>query len=88
MKQNKSSFMITCKQSTEWVIKKEHKRLSVKETLQLLSHMAVCSFCRLFQKQNSIVSKALNKSESREIFHLTSKEKKELLHSVQNKINE
>ena len=88
MIQNKSSFMITCKQSTEWVIKKEHKRLSVKETLQLLSHMAVCSFCRLFQKQNSLVSKAFHKSERREIFHLTSNEKKELLHSVQNKINE
>jgi hypothetical protein len=80
--------MITCKQSTEWVIKKEYKRLSVKENLQLLSHMAICSLCRLFQKQNSLISKTLYKSESREIFHLTSKEKKEMLHSVENKINE
>ena len=88
MIQNKTSFMITCKQSTEWVIKKEYKKLSVKENLQLLSHMAVCSFCRLFQKQNSLISKALYKSESGEIFHLTSEEKKDLLHSVQNKIKE
>ena len=88
MIQNKSSFMITCKQSTEWVIKKEYKRLSVKENLLLLSHMAVCSLCRLFQKQNSLISKALYKGESREIFHLTSEEKKDLLHSVQNKIIE
>lgn len=80
--------MITCKQSTEWVIKKEYKKLSVKENLQLLSHMAVCSFCRLFQKQNSLISKALYKTESKEIFHLTSEEKKDLFHSVQNKINE
>ncbi len=78
--------MITCKQSTEWVIKKEYKELSVKENLQLLSHMAICSFCRLFQKQNSLISKALYKSESRERFHLTSEEKKILFHSVQNKI--
>ena len=88
MIQNKSSFMITCKRSTEWVIKKEYKKLSVKENLQLLSHMAICSFCRLFQKQNSLISKALYKSESREIFQLTSEEKEDLLHSVQNKINE
>ncbi len=80
--------MITCKQSTEWVIKKEYKKLSVKENLQLLSHMAICSVCRLFQKQNSLIIKAFYKSESRKIFHLTSEEKKELLHSVQNKINE
>jgi hypothetical protein len=80
--------MITCKQSTEWVIKKEYKRLSIKENLQLLSHMAVCSFCRLFQRQNSIISKAVNRSESREIFQLTSEEKKDLLRSVQIKIDE
>ncbi len=80
--------MITCKQSTELVIKKEHKKLSVNENLQLLSHMAVCSFCRLFQKQNSIISKALYKSDSTEIFHLTSEEKKDLFHSVKNIINE
>ena len=87
MIQNKPSFMITCKQSTEWVIKKEYKTLSIKENLQLLSHMAVCSLCRLFQKQNSIISKAIYKSEKRELFHLTVEEKKELLHSVQHKIN-
>ena len=80
--------MITCKQSTQWVIKNEYKKLSVKENLQLLSHMTICSFCRLFQKQNSIVSKALYKSKSKKIFHLTTKEKEDMLHSVQNKINE
>ncbi len=80
--------MITCKQSTEWVIKKESKKLSVQENLQLLSHMAVCSFCGLFQKQSSVISKALYKSVSREIFHLSPEEKKSLVHAVQNKINE
>ena len=88
MIQNKPSFMITCKQSTECVIKKEYKTLSIKENLQLLSHMAVCSLCRLFQKQNSIISKAVYKSEKRELFHLTSEEKKDLFYSVQNKIKE
>ncbi len=79
--------MITCRQSTEWVIKKEHKKLSIKENLQLLAHMAICSYCRLFQKQSAVISKALSKNENREILHLTSEEKKDLEHSVQNKIN-
>ncbi len=80
--------MITCKQSTEWVIKKEHEKLSVKENFELVSHMAVCTVCGLFQEQNSIISEALVKSGQRELFHLTMEEKIKLFHSVQNKINE
>ena len=80
--------MITCKQSTEWVIKKEYKKLSVKENLQLMSHLAVCSFCRLFQEQDTLMSEALYKSGSRKLFQLTQEEKMKLFHSIQSKINE
>ncbi len=84
---NKSFFMITCKQSTEWVIKKEHKNLSVKENLLLLSHMAICSYCRLFQKQSAAISKTFSKIENKEIFKVTSEEKKDMKLFVHNKIN-
>ncbi len=80
--------MITCKQSTEWVVKKEYKKLSVKENLQLLSHMAICSFCRLFESQSSLITKALYTSKSKALFQLTTKEKTDLLNSIQNKIKE
>ncbi len=80
--------MITCKQSTEWVIKKEFEKISVKENFDLASHMEVCTFCRLFQEQNSIISEALVKGGRRELFQLTLEEKIKLFHSVQNKINE
>ncbi len=78
--------MINCKQSTEWVIKKENKELSVKENLQLLSHMAICSFCRLFARQNTLINKLLHKNERMEALRLTSEDKKELIRSVQNTI--
>jgi hypothetical protein len=78
--------MISCKQSTEWVIQKEHDQFSVKQNLQLLSHMAICRFCRVFAHQSSLINKALHKSESQEFSHLTSTEKEELLLFVQNKI--
>lgn len=78
--------MITCKQSTKWVIKKEYKKLSVKENLQLLSHMAICSFCRLFARQNTLINKSLHKNERMEALRLTSEDKKDLIHFVQNKI--
>ncbi len=79
--------MSTCRQSTEWVIKKENKELSVKENLQLLSHMAICSLCRLFARQNTLINKALHKNKSMESVRLTSSDKKELMLSVQNTIN-
>lgn len=80
------TFMITCRQSTEWIIKKEHGKLSVKENLQLLSHLAICSFCRLFKSQSLLITHALSKNERGETFHLTAEDKKELFRSIQNKI--
>ncbi len=82
-----SYFMINCKQSTEWVIQKEHAHLSAKQNLQLLSHFAICSFCSMFATQSALISKALQKSKSNELSHLTAAEKEELLQLVQNKIN-
>ncbi len=79
--------MISCKQTTEWVIKKEDGQLSVKENLQLLSHLAVCSFCRLFSRQSLFINKAY-KNKNAEVHHLTAEEKEELRRSVQNKINQ
>ena len=77
--------MISCKQSTEWVIQKDHGRLSIKQNLQLMSHLAICSFCRLFVKQSSLIDKALFKSRNIEVSTLAASEKEELLLSVMNK---
>ncbi len=79
--------MISCKQSTEWVLKKEDGHLSVKENIQLMSHLAICSFCRLFSRQSLLINKAY-KNKNVEGHHLTTEEKEELWHSVQNKINQ
>ncbi len=78
--------MSTCRQSTEWVIKKENKELSVKENLQFISHMAICSLCRLFARQNTLINKSIHKHERMEAVRLTSEDKNELIRSVQNKI--
>jgi hypothetical protein len=78
--------MISCKQSTEYIIQKEHGKLSPKQHIQLLSHMTVCSYCRLFKKQSLIISKAFQTSSTMDIKHLTLKEKEELLRNVELKI--
>jgi predicted anti-sigma-YlaC factor YlaD len=79
--------MISCKQSTEWVIKKEDGRLSVKENIQLMSHLAICSFCRLFSRQSLLINKAY-KNKNTEVHHLTAEEKEELRRSLHNRINQ
>ena len=70
--------MISCRQSTEWVIKKEQGKLSVKENLQLLSHLAICSFCRLFAKQSKFINKAFLNSKNLVPTSLSPAEKEEL----------
>ncbi len=79
--------MITCKKSTEWIIKKEHGNLSVKQNLQLLSHLTICSFCRLFGEQSLLLNKALNKNNVSDI-SLTDLDKKNMFSYIKNKIGE
>lgn len=77
--------MISCKQSTKWLLQKQKGKLSVNQNLQLLSHMAICSLCRLFVKQNLFIDKAVIKSRDIELSDLTAAEKEELFLSVLNK---
>ncbi len=78
--------MISCKQSTEFIIQKERGTLSIAKNLQLLSHLAICSFCRLFAQQSALLEKALSKN-NEEAEVLTRLEKEELLRSIQAHIN-
>lgn len=80
--------MSTCKQSTEWIIKKEYGELSIMENVQLMSHLAICQPCCFFAYQNSLINKTLQEREAIKEMSLTSEEKEELLRSVLNRINE
>lgn len=45
---------ITCKKAVDLISKKEEGRLSAWQRFQLWKHLAVCSLCRHFSKQNKI----------------------------------
>jgi hypothetical protein len=47
--------MISCKQATDFISRKEEGKLSLRQRWQLWQHLAICSFCKLFYKQNRIV---------------------------------
>lgn len=48
---------ITCKQATEFIIKREEGKLSLKNRFLLWLHFGVCSFCKLFYKQSRLIGK-------------------------------
>jgi hypothetical protein len=49
-------FSITCKKATYLSSKKEEGKLNWIEKIQLRSHIAICSFCRLFEQQSKIIA--------------------------------
>lgn len=46
---------ITCKKATYLVSKKEEHRLTLSEWAKLQLHLAICSYCKQFQKQTKII---------------------------------
>lgn len=50
-------FNISCKKATYLVSKKEEGKLSWIESIQLRSHMTICSLCRLFEQQSKLIAK-------------------------------
>ena len=50
-------LQITCKQATEFIIKKEEGKLTLKKHVQLWLHMGVCGLCKLFASQSRFISK-------------------------------
>jgi hypothetical protein len=48
---------ITCKQATEYVIKREEGKLPLKKHVLLWLHTGICGLCKLFSKQSRFISK-------------------------------
>ena len=71
--------MITCKEATRYISRKEEGRLSIKQQAQLWMHLAVCSICRLFRQQNSIIITSTRKIEEDSNTALSDHEKQKII---------
>ncbi|MGN6490597.1 MAG: hypothetical protein ACTHLE_01275 [Agriterribacter sp.] len=74
---------ITCKEAVDYISKKEEKKLSVLQRLQLMRHLAICSLCRLFAKQNKTITEALSKTHHEQEHHLTPEEKERIINAME-----
>jgi hypothetical protein len=50
-------LILTCKKATYFISLKEEGRLTFIQRIQLRIHIAVCVFCRLFEKQAAFFTK-------------------------------
>lgn len=57
--ETKSKIMITCKESTYLISKKQQDSLSLTEKMQLRFHLMMCKYCRRFANQIDFISKAI-----------------------------
>lgn len=57
---------ITCKQATDYISKKEEGKITMLQRYQLWRHVAVCSLCKLFYKQNKLLVSSLKQASAYE----------------------
>ncbi|MCL4549399.1 MAG: hypothetical protein M1495_12615 [Bacteroidetes bacterium] len=50
------TFMITCKEATLYISKKEENKLSVSERFKLFVHLLICKLCKFFYRQNQFLA--------------------------------
>lgn len=74
-------IMITCKEATLSIVKKEEGKINLYDRFRLFVHLVICQFCKLFEKQSKLLSKSLFEQESKE--SLTDEEKAEIEKKLQ-----
>jgi predicted anti-sigma-YlaC factor YlaD len=78
---------ISCKHATELITKQEEKRLGLKQRLQLMRHLATCSLCRLFIKQNKWLNDWLRSGNAEAVQQLADEEKQAIIAAMKSDDN-
>lgn len=76
-------IMISCKDATHLVVKKNHEALTMWDKMRLLMHLSMCRFCSLFEKQNKIIDEKVAELDEKTPSHLTEESKEKILHQIE-----
>ena len=74
---------ISCKEAVQFIIKKEEGKISLLERISLWRHLAICSLCRIFSRQNAMINTTLKERKKKQ-YSLTPAEKDEIITNVLN----
>jgi len=58
---NQGKVMITCKEATFLISKKQQDKLSLGEQLKLKMHLLMCKYCQRFLNQVSFITKGIKR---------------------------
>lgn len=72
---------ITCREAVDIILKKEEGKTSFLQRLALWRHLAICSLCKIFQKQNQLINEAF-KEKHKKNFKLSNEEKENIIRNV------
>jgi hypothetical protein len=76
-------WMISCKEATNYISRNEEGRLSPKQRIQLWLHLGVCTFCKLFYKQNKIIIQQALQLHEKETAQLSNADKELIIARIE-----
>lgn len=76
MKGFAAKILLTCQKATELVEKKQHKKTSLKENIQLKLHLWICKACAIYEKQSKIIQRFLQNISKKNLEEKLSEESK------------
>ena len=76
-------LQITCKQATEYIIKREEGKLPFKQRILLWLHFCICGFCKFFSKQSKFIGKNAENLHNHVNESLSQSDKEKMIASLQ-----
>lgn len=68
-------LMLSCKEATYLLSKKEENKLSWIEKIKLRSHLSICSLCKRFEQQTGFIILNTKHTDSNAVLSMEAKEK-------------
>ncbi len=68
-------LVLSCKEATYLVSKKEENKLSWIEKIKLRSHLSICSLCKRFEQQTGFIILNTKHTDSNAVLSMEAKEK-------------
>ena len=78
-----AKVFITCKEATTFISQKEEGKLPFLQRIELWIHLAICSVCKLFVKQNKTIIKNIHGLEENIDASLSEKEKQVIIDKLE-----
>lgn len=81
------SVLFNCLAATRLISKSQHQKLSALDNLALNTHMALCKYCKSFQKDLEYVKLKLSDIDDEQIYLMNENYKAELTKKVLDELN-